>query len=161
MKKQGMWGVLWVVSVCLILGSVAWAVVKMPGADAKELWQYISETAPYQKWSFWPDHQGMQPGNAPHGPFHKVYVNPPALNSKKAPAEYGSIVVKENYGKDKTLKALTVMYKLKDYNPEAGDWFWAKYSPDGKADKAGKVKGCINCHAAHKANDYVMLHQFK
>jgi hypothetical protein len=31
------------------------------------------------------------------------------------------------------LKAITVMYKIKDYNPADGDWFWVKYSPDGKA----------------------------
>jgi len=30
------------------------------------------------------------------------------------------------------------MYKVAGYNPGAGDWFWAKYSPQGKADKFGK-----------------------
>ena len=60
---------------------------------------------------------------------------------------YGAIIVKENYGKDKkTLMAITPMYKLKGYNPEAGDWFWVKYDSSGKVLKAGKVKGCIDCH---------------
>jgi len=25
----------------------------------------------------------------------------------------------------------TVMYKVEGYNPDAGDWFWVKYSPQG------------------------------
>ena len=27
--------------------------------------------------------------------------------------------------------AVTVMYRTKGYNPEGGDWYWAKYNPDG------------------------------
>ena len=38
------------------------------------------------------------------------------------------------------------MYKTAGYNPDAGDWYWAKYSPDGKADKYGKPAGCVGCH---------------
>ena len=44
------------------------ALADMPGPNAKELWNYIMKVSPYQKRSFWPDHQGMQPGHAPHGP---------------------------------------------------------------------------------------------
>jgi hypothetical protein len=67
----------------------------------------------------------------------------------------GAIIVKENYSADKKLGALTVMYKVKGYNPQAGDWFWVKYLPDGKVAVEGKVDACINCHASAKANDYV------
>jgi biotin synthase len=35
----------------------------------------------------------------------------------------GANAVLENYGKDKELKAITVMYKVAGYNPDAGDWF--------------------------------------
>ena len=107
------------------------------------MWGYITKESPYTKWEFWPDHQGMQPGRAPHGPLHKVFVNDRALDSSQPPVQYGSIAVKENYGKDKELKAITVMYKVTGYNPDAGDWFWAKYSPEGKADKFGKPEGCV------------------
>ena len=41
-------------------------------------------------------------------------------------------------------------------NPDAGDWFWVKYAPDGKALKEGKPAGCIGCHGAKKDNDYPM-----
>jgi hypothetical protein len=56
---------------------------------------------------------------------------------------------------DKKLVAITVMYKVKGYNPEAGDWFWAKYGPDGKIAAEGKVNSCIECHGAKKANDFI------
>jgi LPXTG-motif cell wall-anchored protein len=38
------------------------------------------------------------------------------------------------------------MYKVEGYNPEGGDWFWAKYQPDGSVDAAGKVASCAGCH---------------
>ncbi|MBW2140827.1 MAG: hypothetical protein JRG97_07115, partial [Deltaproteobacteria bacterium] len=48
---------------------------EMPEADPVALWNYITKVSPYKNWKFWADHQGMQPGRAPHGPLHKVYVN--------------------------------------------------------------------------------------
>ena len=134
----------------------------MPGPDAAAFWKYITETSPYQKWGMWADHGGLQPGRAPHGPFHKVFVNDILLKAHGAPVPYGSIQVKESYRKDKkTLAAVTVMYKVKGYNPDDGDWFWVKYSPDGKADKAGKVKGCIGCHGTRAGNDFILVHDMK
>ena len=70
-------------------------------------------------------------------------------------------MVKENYGKDKELKAITVMYKTAGYNPDAGDWYWAKYSPAGKADKYGKPAGCVGCHGTRAKNDFILVHEFE
>lgn len=148
-----------IMAVTLIFGAIVFA--EMPNTDPDALWQYITKESPYEKWGFWPDHQGMQPGRAPHGPLHKVYVNDRAINSPKPPVQYGSIAVKENYGKDKELKAITVMYKVAGYNPDAGDWFWAKYSPAGKADKFGKPAGCVGCHGTRAKNDFILVHEFK
>ncbi|MBW2561073.1 MAG: cytochrome P460 family protein [Deltaproteobacteria bacterium] len=148
-----------IISVCVIVGVIAFA--EMPSPDPDALWKYITQESPYTQWSFWPDHQGMQPGRAPHGPLHKVFVNDRALNSSQPPVQYGSIAVKENYGTDKALKAITVMYKVTGYNPDAGDWFWAKYSPDGKAGPSGKPEGCIGCHGTRAANDFILVHEFK
>lgn len=144
--------------VVTVLSALAFA--KMPSAAPNALWEHITKESPYTQWSFWPDHQGMQPGRAPHGPLHKVYVNERALNSSRPPVQYGSIAVKENYGKDKELKAITVMYKINGYNPDAGDWFWVKYSPDGKADKFGKPAGCVGCHGTRAKNDFILVHEF-
>jgi hypothetical protein len=147
------------IPVSLLIISLAFA--KMPGSDSAALWNYITKESPYQKWSFWPDHQGMQPGRAPHGPQHKVYVNDRLLNSTKTPVQYGSIQVKENYSNKGELKAITVMYKVNGYNPGDGDWYWVKYTPKGKAGPVGKPKGCIGCHGTRVNNDFIIVHEFK
>jgi len=112
-----------VLAIGLVIGTIAVADMQDPDPNPASLWKYITKTSPYTKWAFWPDPQGMQPGRAPHGPLHKVYVNDRALNSTKPPLQYGSIQVKENYSKGKELKAITVMYKVNGYNPGSGDWF--------------------------------------
>ena len=137
------------------------AMAKMPGADTAELWDYITKTSPYTQWKFWDDHKGMSEGRAPHGPLHKVYVNDKAYNSSSVPLEYGAMEVKENYNKAKELKAITVMYKVKGYNPADGDWFWVKYSPEGMAKPYGKPKGCIGCHGTRANNDFVIVHDIE
>ncbi len=134
---------------------------EMPGPNGDALWHYISKVSPYQQWSFWSDHKGMQDGRAPHAPKHKVFVNKKGIDSKTPPLQYGTIEVKENYSPSHELKVITVMYKIKGYNPKSGDWFWAKYSTSGETQKSGKLKGCIGCHATRVANDFVLVHEFK
>jgi len=147
-------------SICLTF-IVSTVFAEMPGPDGKALWQYISKESPYTGWAFWDDHQGLQEGDAPHAPQHKVFVNKTGTAPGKTAAEFGTIVVKENIGNDNKLKALTVMYKVEGFNPEKGDWFWAKYSPKGKVAKSGKVKGCIGCHNSVEDNDYIYVHEFE
>jgi len=157
--KKAVISILSIVIIAIFLGFSSGT--DMPGPDAQKLWDYITQESPYTDWGFWKDHAGMQPGNAPHGPFHKVFVNDILLAATAVPVPYGSIEVKESYGKDKKLAAITVMYKVKDYNPAAGDWYWAKYSPAGKAGPSGKVQGCIGCHAVKADNDYITIHSIK
>ncbi len=149
------------VILCMAIFIGASAMAKLPGADPKDLWEYITKTSPYTQWNYWDDHKGLLEGNQPHGSLHKVFVNHAAYSSKSAPLNYGAIQVKENYNKDEKLMAITVMYKVKGYNPEAGDWFYAKYTPDGMAKPFGKPKGCVECHGAMAENDYVMVHDFE
>ncbi len=134
---------------------------EMPGPDAAALWEYITKESPYKDWGFWDDHQDIQSGNSPHGPFHRVYVNETLLKADGAPVPYGAIQVKESFDSNKKPTALTVMYKVEGFNPESGDWFWARYTLDGKAGPAGKVQGCIGCHAVKEGNDYILVHEFK
>jgi hypothetical protein len=57
------------------------------------------------------------------------------------------------------------MYRVKEgYDPENHDWYWVKYLPNGEVDKtddgmpiAGKVKGCIQCHASAAGGDYIFM----
>ena len=80
----------------------------------------------------------------------KTDIGPPHYDEHLPP------VVKENYGKDAaTLMAVTPMYKVEGYNAEGADWFWGKYGADGKVMKAGKVEGCIKCHAKVKDQNWI------
>lgn len=146
---------------CLTLFASLQTMAEMPGPDPKALWEYMTKTSPYTQWKFWDDHQGMLPGDEPHGSFHKVYVNDIAYASTSPPMKNGSVVVKENYNDKKELMALTVMYKVEGYNPDAGDWFWVRYTPEGKAKPQGKVKGCISCHGGNQDSDFIFVHEFK
>lgn len=148
---------------CLVTLGVVGALMAadLPGTDPGEFWTYISRTNDYTKWPFFPGKEGTYPGQSPHGAYLKVYVNDIAYKAAKEgkPMPNGAIIVKENYGQDqKTLMAVTPMYKVSGYNPEGGDWFWGKYGPNGKVMAAGKVQGCIDCHRARKAEDWRFLH---
>lgn len=138
--------------------TVAIAGETKPGPDADELWTHITQESPYEGWGFWPGYVGVYPGKSPHGAYLKLYANPAALQAARKGESMpdGAILVKENYGKDKTtLMAVTPMYKIKGYNPDGGDWYWVKYGPDGKALAAGQPKGCIKCHGVKKDNDWL------
>lgn len=138
--------------------AVSTAGESMPGADAQSLWKYITQTNLYQNWETWPGHPDMYPGQSPHGAFLKLYANQPAIKAARAgtPMPAGAILVKENYGKDRnTLMAVTPMYKIQGYNPDGGDWYWAKYGADGSVEAAGQPEGCIRCHSVKKQSDWI------
>ena len=131
--------------------------ISQPGPDAVKLYEYVVKVKPYTDWQLYPGKGRMYQGTQPHGVFLTTYVNAAAYYSvkdKKGLSD-GSIIAKENYTADRKLNALTVMYKIKGYNPKAGDWFWAKYAPDGTVLASGRVEACIKCHEAKKDNDYI------
>lgn len=152
---------------------VAWAFCTIPtaaqeGSDTKnaafaqKFWDYLQEVDYQENWSRWPGHdQEFTEGTSPHGAFLKVYVNDEAKSNPQDPP-VKSIIVKENYNKEKELVAITPMYRVgKDYDPEHNDWYWAKHKPDGTLFEmkgmqlSGKVKGCIQCHGSAKGEDYI------
>ncbi len=134
-------------------------------ARAYDLWGRIRG---YRSWSHYPGLEGFQKGRSPHGKYLKYYVNSIAARDPLAP---GAIIIKENYmSKDpNALGPVTVMEKVPGYDPEDGDWFWVKFSPDGEIMKnpkgmrlAGRVakgmkKGCIACHANAGGGDFLFV----
>ena len=130
-----------------------------PGADAPKLYTYIMKPKPYyDQWKVWPGSKKMAPGREPHGSFVQTYVNKIALGSLSKGGEMadGSIIVHEEYDAQKKMSAITVMSKIKGYNPEAGDWFWVKYAAlNGNVLESGKADSCIACHNSSKRNDYL------
>jgi hypothetical protein len=137
---------------------------EMPEAEGKALYEYITKTSPYEKWSMWPGKKALYPGTEPHGALLTTYVNKIALKGFKkwdGVLPDGAIVVKENYMPDKKLAAVTVMYKKAGYDPQAGDFFWLKYTPDGKIEAEGKVPMCIGCHGTAKGGDFLFTNDKK
>ena len=130
----------------------------MPDTTASALWAHLEEVDYRAAWTLWPDKGELYTGQEPHGMLLTTYLNElalDALTTKAGAMPAGAIVVKENYMPDSTLAATTVMYKVEGYNPEGGDWFWLKYTPDGKIEKEGKVAGCIGCHSSAQGNDWL------
>lgn len=125
--------------------------------NAGELYTMFTQDMPYTDWSFWAGAEGLMEGKAPHGAFIKNFVNDKAMKPVGGAYPYGSLIVKENYMPDTTLAKLTIMYKVRGYNPDGGDWFWAVYGADGKVEAEGKIEGCMGCHRARQAQDFVFL----
>ncbi|MEJ2183135.1 MAG: cytochrome P460 family protein [Nitrospirota bacterium] len=129
----------------------------LPRADAGSLWTYISRTDPYHQWDLWPGKGKLYEGREPHGAYLTLYTNDTAHFAAQYASRMkdGAILVKENYNPEKKLVAITVMYKIKGYNPSADDWFFAKYTPEGEVQAGGKVKTCIDCHGTRENNDFI------
>ncbi|MBI4296041.1 MAG: cytochrome P460 family protein [Chloroflexi bacterium] len=137
----------------------------LPAANGTALLNYITRENDYTKWKMWPGRDALYVGKSePHGAFLTTYVTDTAFSAiegKKGSIPYGSIIVKENYTPDKKLAAVTVMYKVKGFDPEHKDWFWLEYFPDGKIEFSGKVDMCNSCHGARKENDYIFTSDLK
>ena len=113
-------------------------------------------------------------GQHPHGAILDTVYTSLSLGGTS-----DTLIIKRNYGGEgvskqavanepgRYLKAVTVMYRRPGYDPDNGNWFWAKYLPDGSLDAnpkgmklAGRVakgmsKGCIACHKGAPGGDMV------
>lgn len=133
-----------------------------PAADdqsmAKDLWQQLESAKYRDNWATVPGKGTFYAGQPPHGALLSTYLNKEAekgMRDQTGLMPKDAILVKANYMPDKTLAAVTVMYKEPGYDPSHRDWFWAKYGPDGEIQAAGKPAGCISCHGAVRTNDYI------
>jgi cytochrome c553 len=145
----------------------------LPEGDGAAIVTYLTETSPYTEWGSWPanemdDFSGFLGGTEPHGATIRIYVNDRALNAierENFPGVLpnGSFVVKENYGGTPgapgDLAAVTLMYKVEGFNPDANDWYWVAFAPDGTVNAEGAVEGCINCHSQDGNSDYLLRYQ--
>jgi hypothetical protein len=143
---------------------------------ATQFFELVNREAYQFTWHYETDPPpGFYEGNAPHGGILRAYLNNVAYDAverKVGAFPHGSILVKENHvagdleldrsdedrsvnGFAGNLDSVTLMVKIEGYNPEVGDWFWAKLQPDGTIDAAGKPAGCIGCHTQVVANNYV------
>jgi len=128
------------------------------GLDASKFFLYLTKDTPYTGWSLWPGRSAMGPAGSPHGPRVVAYVNPAARESilRKGGMVFGSLIVLENRAADGRLTSLDARIKIKGYHPEGGDWYWFRFSPDGKAMAEGKAPSCLACHGQARDNDFTM-----
>ena len=137
-----------------------------PDQFAAQFWTFLTRTSPYRRWAAFPGKDAeLYEGESPHGAHLRMYANGAVVKDpKNVPS--GSIIVKENYGEDKTtLMAVTVMYRSRGFDPEHANWYYIKYNPDGSvaktpADKGskpiyGRFQSCINCHEGADGGDFV------
>ncbi|SDY57602.1 cytochrome P460 family protein [Citreimonas salinaria] len=109
-------------------------------------------------------------GTDPHGMMLETSYTDATIDGHT-----GALVIKRNYGPEGVtvdqvlgspgdhLGAVTIMFRRgEDYAPDSGNWFWAKYLPDGSLDQtpdgmpiAGKAQGCIDCHASAEGEDFL------
>lgn len=100
----------------------------------------------------------MMKGSSPHGDYIVTHINDVAAQNPEAPG-FGSVIVKENFDSEDrgSLNGITVMKRVEGYDPENGDWYWARYSPSGDLTHAGKVAFCSDCHFDAGNDDFVFL----
>lgn len=130
----------------------------LPDTTATAVWTYLQSADYRANWRLWPGKGQLYTGRDPHGALLTTYANEAAhaaVTNKSGSMPAGAIIVKENFMPDSSLAAITVMYKVDGYDPGNQNWFWAKLGPDGAAEVAGRGQGCIACHGAQRANDFI------
>lgn len=126
-----------------------------PGAEptATELKQWAQD---YKKLKAIND--TLEPSNI-HGSFVKTFLDVSAFEqyqTKSFPYADQTLSFKESYSaKDGAVNRLYMMKKIKGYDPDNGDWYYAVMSTEGVASQQGKVSFCISCHASAKDKDYI------
>ncbi|CAN5830745.1 hypothetical protein BH23GEM9_BH23GEM9_30060 [soil metagenome] len=132
--------------------------LEAPDTTAEALWAHLQD-ADYRSWPMFPGTGELYSGTEPHGMLLTTYVNriaSDALTNGASALPAGAIIVKENYMPDSTFAAATVMHKVPGYDAGNGDWYWAKYDPNGVVEDAGRAPMCQQCHAAQRQRDFVM-----
>lgn len=136
-----------------------------PEANGAAIIEFLNAADYQTAWQHLPGTEPMYTGQDPHGALLSTYFNAIALkaiNDKAGSIPVGGMVVKENYMPDGKLAAITVMYKAAGYeNPEANNWFFLKYAPDGVIEAEGPVQGCTECHGDVSDNDFLFTADVK
>ena len=157
-KKTGLGFCLGALLLCCASSALAAEEAKMPEPTGAAVWKFITEESSFTDWKRLPEIPKTHGSYVPDTPEQKTYANNHALESTTHPLNNGAMVAKYNLSPANEIKAISIMYKSKGYNPSAGDWFWVEYDPDGKILKEGKVETCIKCHSAAADRDYLLAH---
>jgi hypothetical protein len=131
---------------------------------AEELWQSIDGFMSWNEPAGW---EGIVPSSdGTHGPYVQIWIDDLTLNALDSGSEIpdGAKLVKCGYSdaegnpvSDSLGHSLTAMWKIDGYDPDHGDWFWARF--DGTTGEvatfAGQESACYSCHSADPDSDWV------
>ena len=125
-------------------------------------WRYVAKPgAAYNTWKVLASENADEGVANPHGKTSRTYADKSAADDPMN-LPIGSILVREDHDENGKRQSISVIYRVKDYDKDHGNWYWLKYlengavvrGPDNKV-VAGKVTSCIECHAKAKDKDFV------
>jgi hypothetical protein len=127
--------------------------------QAEALW---SELEDRESWAAFTGREGMLESEDPHGPFGTLHANSIAVGDPVS-LPFGSVIAKHAYDDTGAVTSITAVKRIDNFNPEAFDWFWARYTIDGELtfDEDGHAlggaiaPGCIDCHRDAPGGDFV------
>lgn len=117
------------------------------GYSGADLWAEMDGYATWEQPNGW---TGVRPScTQDHAATVQVWANAAAMEAIAAgggPFPDGAILVKESYADDGSLRDVTAMRKKDGFAPDAGDWYWGRFSPAGDPGLEGAVAACSGCH---------------
>lgn len=133
-----------------------------PDEFYRSFWSHIvKKDAAYNTWKSLAREKTEDGIENPHGDTSRTYANKIASDDPTA-LPNGSILVREDYDDKGKRKSISVMYRVKDYDKDHGNWYWFKYLENGSVARgadnkaiAGKAMSCVDCHAKASGKDFV------
>ena len=125
-------------------------------------WRYlVKKDAAYNTWKALDHEPPKDEVENPHGSVSRTYANEVAAKDPEN-LPFGSILVREDYDDKRKRQSISVLYRVKDYDKEHGNWYYLRFTETGTMMKgqdtkplAGKVASCIACHAKAGGKDFV------
>lgn len=133
-----------------------------PDEFYSSFWSFIvKKDAAYNTWAVIKPDASAEGVENPHSASSKTYANKVAAEDSKG-LPMGSILIREDYDANRKRQSISVMYRIKDYDKDHGNWYWIKYLENGTVARgtdnkpiAGKVTSCIECHGKAGGKDLV------
>lgn len=125
-------------------------------------WRYlVKKDAAYNTWKALEHEPLKDEVENPHSTVSRTYANDVAAkNPDNLPL--GSILVREDYDDKRKRQSISVLYRVKDYDKEHGNWYYLRFTETGAIMKGkdnkplvGKVTSCIECHSKAGGKDFV------
>lgn len=125
-------------------------------------WNHIvKQDAAYNTWKVLSREKSEDGVENPHSTVSQTYANKIAADDPQN-LPIGSILVREDYDDQRKRLSISVMYRVKAYDKDHGNWYWIKYLESGSVARgthnkgvAGKVTSCSDCHGKAQGKDFV------